>query len=142
MNLKEERTVLDFLLNLILYLQATGLSNSCQSMTCPLFNPLGQDKKGDRFVLGTKPTREARCTLQEVGLFGGAWVAQSVKHLTSAQDMISQLVSSGPVSASVLTAQSLGPASDSVSPSLSAPSLLECSLSKINKLGHLGGSVS
>ena len=51
-------------------------------------------------------------------------MAQSVKRLTSAQVMISQLVSSSPASGSVLTAQSLEPASESVSPSLSAPSLL------------------
>ena len=48
-------------------------------------------------------------------------MAQSVKHLTSAQVMISQLLSSSPTSGSVLTAQSLEPASDSVSPSLSLP---------------------
>ena len=46
------------------------------------------------------------------------WVAQSVKHQTSAQVMISQSVSSSPKSGSVLTAQSLEPASDSVSLSL------------------------
>ena len=51
----------------------------------------------------------------------GAWVAQSVKHPTSAQVMISQFVSSGPVSGSVLTARSLEPASESVSPSVSDP---------------------
>ena len=45
----------------------------------------------------------------------GAWVAQSVKRPTSAQVMISQSVSSNPTSGSVLTAQSLEPASDSVS---------------------------
>ena len=54
----------------------------------------------------------------------GAWVAQLVEHLTSAQVMISQLVGSSPVSGSVLTAQSLEPALDSVSPSLSVPPLL------------------
>ena len=54
-------------------------------------------------------------------LMWGTWVAQSVKHLTSAQVMISQSVSSSPVSGSVLTAQSLEPVSDSVSPSLSHP---------------------
>ena len=57
-------------------------------------------------------------------LFGGRgvgpWVAQSVKHLASAQVMISWFVSSGPTS--VLTAQSLEPASDSVSLSFSLPS--------------------
>ena len=36
-----------------------------------------------------------------------AWVAQSVKHLTWAQVMISQFVNSSPLSGSVLTAQSL-----------------------------------
>ena len=62
----------------------------------------------------------------------GAWVAQSVKRLTSAQVMISRSVSSSPVSGSVLTAQNLEPASDSVSPSLSAspPFLLCLSLSQ------------
>ena len=54
-------------------------------------------------------------------LLWGAWVAQSVKQPTSAQVMISQSVSSSPTSGSGLTAQSLEPVSDSVSPSLSAP---------------------
>ena len=49
----------------------------------------------------------------------GAWVAQSVKRLTSAQVTILRLVSSSPASGSALTAQSLEPASDSMSPSLS-----------------------
>ena len=66
-------------------------------------------------------------------------MAQSVKHQTSAQVMISQSVSSSPAWGSVLTAQSLEPALDSVSPylSLSAPPQLalslSLSLSKINK---------
>ena len=51
----------------------------------------------------------------------GPWVAQSVKHPTSVQVMISRFMSSGPALGSVLTAQSLKPASDSVSPSLSLP---------------------
>ena len=51
----------------------------------------------------------------------GAWVAQSVERLTSAQVTISRFGSSSPVSGSVLSAQSLQPASDSASPSLSAP---------------------
>ena len=46
-------------------------------------------------------------------------MAQSVKRLASAQVMISQLVGSTPMSGSVLTAQSLEPALDSVSLSLS-----------------------
>ena len=67
-------------------------------------------------------------------------MAQSVKHLTLAQAMISQFVSSSPMLGSVLTAQSLEPASDSVSPSLSvprSPSVSLC-LSKINKIGAPG----
>ena len=64
----------------------------------------------------------------------GAWVAQSVKRPTSAQVVISQLMGSSPESRSGLTARSLEPASDSVSPSLSAPPLSHSvSLSKINK---------
>ena len=59
----------------------------------------------------------------------GAWVAQSVKRLTSAQVMISRFVTSSPELGSVLTAQSLEPASDSVSPSLPAPSPLMLCLS-------------
>ena len=51
----------------------------------------------------------------------GAGGAQSVERLTSAQVMISRSVSSSPAAASVLTTQSLEPVSDSVSPSLSAP---------------------
>ena len=42
----------------------------------------------------------------------GTWVAQSVKHPTLAQVMISRFVSSSPASGSVLTARSLEPASD------------------------------
>ena len=70
-----------------------------------------------------------------MGKMGGAWVAQSVEHPTSAQVMISWLVSLSPTSGSVLTARSLEPDLDSVSPSLSAAPLLALclSLSKINK---------
>ena len=48
------------------------------------------------------------------------WVAQSVERLTWAQFMNSQFMSLSPASGSVLTVQSLEPALDSVSPSLSA----------------------
>ena len=51
----------------------------------------------------------------------GAWVAQLVGYPTLTQLMISWFVGSIPRSGFVLTAQSLEPASDSVSPSLSAP---------------------
>ena len=47
---------------------------------------------------------------EEIRRIWGAWVAQSVKRLTSAQVMISQLVGSSPPSGSVLAAQSLKPA--------------------------------
>ena len=50
----------------------------------------------------------------------GAWVAQLDKHPTLAPIMIIWFVGLSPTSGSVLTAQSLDPASDSVSPSLSA----------------------
>ena len=64
----------------------------------------------------------------------GVWVAQSVERPTSAQVMISQLVSSSPASGYVLTSQSLESASASVTPSLSAPLPLTLSLSlKRNK---------
>ena len=56
--------------------------------------------------------------------FLGALVAQLVKHPTLAEVMISWFLGSSPVSGSVLTTQSLEPASDSVSPSLSAPPLI------------------
>ena len=74
-------------------------------------------------------------------------MAQSVRRPTSAQGMISWFVGSSPTSGSVLTAQSLEPASDSVSPSLSlslCPPLI-CGLSlslskkKIRKENNLIG---
>ena len=87
-----------------------------------------------------------RCFWEKLGVPGfpiaqkvywGAWVAQSVECPTSAQVMILRSVSWSPASGSLLTAHSLEPALDSVSPSLSAPPpLMLClsfSLSKINK---------
>ena len=52
-----------------------------------------------------------------------------VERLSSARVMISQLVGSSPALGSVLRAQSLEPASDSVSPSLSVSPLLMLCLS-------------
>ena len=52
----------------------------------------------------------------------GTWVVHLVGQLTLAQVMILQLMSSSPLSGSVLTVQSLEPAPDSVSHSLSLPS--------------------
>ena len=66
-------------------------------------------------------------------LLWGAWVALSVEHPTSAQVMISRFVGLSPAWVSVLTAQSLEPASDSVSPSLSAPPLFMLCLSLSQK---------
>ena len=65
--------------------------------------------------------RERTGVLNQKILSRGAWVAQSVKRPTSAQVMISRFVGSSPALGSVPTAQSLEPASESVSPSLSAP---------------------
>ena len=50
--------------------------------------------------------------------FGGTWVAKLVECLISAQVIISQFMSSSPVSGCVLTARSLAPASESVCLSL------------------------
>ena len=61
----------------------------------------------------------------------GRLVAQLLKHLTSAQVMISRFMSLSPVSGSVVTAQSLEPASDPLSPPLSALTPLVLSLSKM-----------
>ena len=56
-------------------------------------------------------------------------MGHSVKRLTSGPDLKVREFGASPASGSVLTAQSLEPASDSVSPSLSAPPLLTLSLS-------------
>ena len=76
--------------------------------------------------------------LLEIKEVGTTWMTQLVKHPTSTQIMILQSVSSSPTSGSVLTAQNLEPALNSVSPSLSSLSPHSCSvslcLSKTNKL--------
>ena len=63
-------------------------------------------------------------------------MAQSVEHPTSAQVVISQSVGLSPASGSVLTGQGLEPASNSVSPFLSAhpPLTLSLHLSKMNNV--------
>ena len=69
----------------------------------------------------------------QMHIFRGAWVAQSVKPLTSAPVMISQLVSSSPALGSGLTARSSEPGACfdfCVSLSLSTPPLPQlCALS-------------
>ena len=71
----------------------------------------------------------------KITLKSGTWVAQLVTHMTSAQVMISRSMSLSPTLGCVLTAWSLEPASDSVSPSLcpSPVHALSLSVSKINK---------
>ena len=60
-------------------------------------------------------------------------MVQSVKRPTLAQVMISQSVGSSPASGSLLTVQSLEPASDSVSLCPSPVHAVSLSVSKINK---------
>ena len=77
--------------------------------------------KGRELLQGLKREKgEGLNSIENVNK-GGAWVGQSVERLTSAQVMISRFVSSNLASGSVLTAQSLDPVSDSVSPSLPDP---------------------
>ena len=72
-------------------------------------------------------------SLSKINKNRGARVAQLVKPPTSAQVMISRSVSSSPAPGSGLMAQILEPASDSVSPSLSAPPLFMLCLCLKNK---------
>ena len=69
----------------------------------------------------------------EICIGWGAWVAQSVERPTSARVTISRSVSSSPASGSGLMSQSLESASDSVSPSLSAPPPFKLCLSLSQK---------
>ena len=71
----------------------------------------------------------------------GTWVAHSVKRPTLALVMISRFMSLSPTSGSVLTAQSLKPASDSVSP-LSLPFPRSHSVSLCLKNCHWGAWVA
>ena len=63
----------------------------------------------------------------------GAWVAQLVKLSILGQVMILRSLNSSPVLGSVLIAQSLEPALDSVSPPLFAPPPLMLCLSQKHK---------
>ena len=69
----------------------------------------------------------------KIHVYGGIWVSQLVKHLAPAQVIISHFLGSSPPSGSVRTAQSLEPALDSMSPSLSLPLPNSCSVSLKNK---------
>ena len=82
--------------------------------------------------------KASECSIKHKAFSRGTWVVQSVKRPTSAQVKISQFVSLSPALGSVLTAQSLETTSDSVSPSLSAPTVLtSLSLSLSQKNKHL-----
>ena len=76
--------------------------------------------------------KNSSLTVNTVNLHS-TWVAQSVKRPTVAQVVILHFMSSSPTSDSVLTAQSLEPMLDSVSPPLLAPPLLMSYLSLKNK---------
>ena len=77
---------------------------------------------GDKTSLKEQDLLEGHLKIHVVNW--GAWVAQLVKGPTLVQVIISQFVGSSPTWGSVLTTQSLEPALDSVSPSLSAPNPL------------------
>ena len=68
--------------------------------------------------LREKRATEERTREELLNLYTGDWVAEFVQCPTLAQIIISQFMSSSPMSGSVLTVQSLEPASDSVFPSL------------------------
>ena len=72
---------------------------------------------GFNFLIGLSQ-RGQKCFKWKRQHVEDAWVAQLVEHPASAQVMISRSVSSSPASGSVLTAQSLEPVSNSVSPCL------------------------
>ena len=94
---------------------------------CESFTDFYQRKwKADpQELLNTLEEQEIPLGTLKIRKFRGTWVAQSVKRPTSAQVMISRFVSWSPTSGSVLTARSLEPAWDAVSPSLTLP--LPCS---------------
>ena len=98
--------------------QASNLHTRPRQAPAAPLDTLGKDSPRGAWPTGVQ-LGEWAVPLHELEMSRGTWVAQSL-----AQVMISQLVSSSPASGSVLTAQSPEPASDSVSPSLSAPSLL------------------
>ena len=86
-----------------------GVSGSVCVCACAF--SFAEGEPTDRVLLG-------RFASQRIELFRGAWGAQSAGCPTSAQVTISWSVGSSPTSGSVLTAHSLDPIPDSVSPSL------------------------
>ena len=69
----------------------------------------------------------------KINTSGSTRVAQLAKHLTSAQVVILWFMGSSPALGSVLTARSLEPPLDSVTPSLSVPPRFTLCLSKMKK---------
>ena len=82
------------------------------------------------FFLPSIPSVISLLKIVNEGLLGGS---VGVKHLALAQVVISQFVGSSSASGSVLTAQSLDTALNSVSPSLSATPILTLCFSFKNK---------
>ena len=105
-------------------------------MTCT--SPRASTKQGDK-ISECQEGEGSWCSGGGLELSGGedARVAQSVERPTLAQVVISHSVSLSHASGSVLTARSLEPALDSVSPSLPLPCshthTLTLSLSLVNK---------
>ena len=121
--LVQERRVGSLSLPGTLFAESLGWSVSSQPFVTPLISKQQQERSPSRKIPGG-----ARGS-QSVGRPTSAHVMMS----WSAQGVISQSVSSSPASGSVLTARSLEPASESVSPSLSAPPLLTLYLSVSQK---------
>ena len=101
------------------------LATKLQPLGLPSTGPqlLGEKHRqlGDLTGWGQAVKTEGKEINSESTRLGAPVWAQLVPRPTSAQVTISWFMSLSPTSGSVLTAQSLDPASDSVSPSLSAP---------------------
>ena len=97
-----------------------------------------EEQTGKKITFTTKEikTKSSFVLLIEKIYLLGHLSGSVVRCLTSAQVMISQMVGSSPALDSGLTAWSPEPASDSESPSLSAPPLLTLSLSLSLKNKH------
>ena len=120
------------------YMSPTQRDTKHFDMKIPAFSIWNTDSKvvarglesASRCLTWPEPySRVFRMNILKIETPGGAWVAQSVERPTSAPVMISRFVGSSPALGSVLTAQSLEPASESVSPSLSVPPPLMLCLS-------------
>ena len=102
------KPVLLFFMGVEEHLRKQRLSTETSKGCLPTYPPLPMCFRPSPFIPASAITKQ----------HGGAWVAQLVRHPTSARVMIARSVSSSPTSSPVLTAQSLEPVSDSVSLSL------------------------